>query len=111
VETRNPGYWICYSGDQSPIILTLSVCQAELIRLRQNTPQLDAGMIGLRLRLRPDKMAGRTAATCLAEVMTKSEALQSEAGLATTQFRFDTPQLAAGSFIMQHIPFYIKPPS
>jgi len=29
----------------------------------------------------------------------RGEALQSEAGLATAQFRFDTPQLAAGSFI------------
>ena len=32
------------------------------IRLRQNTLQLAAGMIGLRLRLRPDKMVRRTTA-------------------------------------------------
>jgi hypothetical protein len=34
-------------------------------------------------------------------VMVKSaEAIWSEGGLALTQFRFDTPQLAAGSFIL-----------
>ncbi len=89
-----------------------------------------AGMIGLRLRLRPNKLvfawgygptsrsspkasirlkkARWTAPTCLAEVLTKAEARQSvggfiapelcDGGLATAQFRFDTLQLAAGSF-------------
>jgi len=48
------------------------------IRLRQNTPQLAAGMNGGANRV---------------------EARQGEDGLASAQFRFDTPQLAAGSFI------------
>ncbi len=49
------------------------------IRLRQNTPQLAAGMNGGANRV---------------------EARQGEDGLASAQFRFDTPQLAAGSFIL-----------
>jgi hypothetical protein len=58
------------------------------IRLRRNTLQLAAGMNGK---------------------VNRAEALQSEGGLiplyhfnigiATAQFRFDTPPLAAGSFI------------
>ena len=44
------------------------------IRLRLNTRHLAAGMIGLRLRLRPDMKARRTAPTCPDEVLTKSEA-------------------------------------
>jgi hypothetical protein len=68
------------------------------IRLRRNTLHLAAGMKGKVNR-----------ATCLDEVLTKSEAHQSEGGLlllyhfnvemATAQFRFDTPHLAAGSFM------------
>jgi len=60
-----------------------------LIRLRRNTQQLAAGMTG---------------------EVNRAEAHQSEGGLiplyhsnvgmATAQFRFDTPQLAAGSFIL-----------
>ena len=49
-----------------------------LIRLCQNTLQLAAGMNG-----GPNRV----------------EARQGEDGLASAQFRFDTPQLAAGSFI------------
>jgi hypothetical protein len=59
------------------------------IRLRRNTLQLAAGMKGK---------------------VNRAEAYQSEGGLiplyhfnlvmATAQFRFDTPQLAAGSFIL-----------
>ena len=50
-----------------------------IIRLRRNTLQLAAGMKGKANR---------------------AEARQSEGGfLATAEFRFDTPQLAAGSFI------------
>jgi hypothetical protein len=59
------------------------------IRLRRNTLQLAAGMKGK---------------------VNRAEAHQSEGGLiplyhfnlvmATAQFRFDTPQLAAGSFIL-----------
>jgi hypothetical protein len=49
------------------------------IRLRQNTLQLAAGMNG---------------------EVNRGEARQSEDGLASAQFRFDTPQLAAGSFIL-----------
>jgi hypothetical protein len=66
------------------------------IRLRRNILQLAAGMISEVNR-----------ATCLDEVLTKSEAYQSEGGLiplyhlkvimATAQFRFDTPPLAAGA--------------
>jgi hypothetical protein len=48
------------------------------IRLCQNTLQLAAGMNG-----GPNRV----------------EARQGEDGLASAQFRFDTPQLAAGSFI------------
>ena len=52
--------------------------EAALLRLRQNNLQLAAGMNG---------------------VANRAEALQSEGGLASAQFRFDTPQVAAGSFI------------
>jgi hypothetical protein len=54
--------------------------------------------------------------TCLDGVLTKSEAHQSEGGLislyhsnvgmATAQFRFHTPQLVAGSFILQNTLIY-----
>ena len=33
-------------------------------------------------------------------VMNRTEALKSEGGLASAQLRFDTPQIAAGSFIL-----------
>ena len=75
------------------------------IRLRQNTLQLAAGMIGLRLRLRPDKMVRRTTATCHGEVSSLQMG-RDEDGSASERRRvghavisLDTPQLAAGSFI------------
>ena len=49
----------CYSFC-FPFLLRKNFCQI-LIRLRLNTRQLAAGMIGLRLRLRPDMKARRTA--------------------------------------------------
>jgi hypothetical protein len=50
----------------------------EFIRLRQNTLQLAAGMNGVATR----------------------RSSKSEGGLASARFRFDTPKLAAGSFII-----------
>jgi hypothetical protein len=64
---------------QSNILWVLENSPAHwFIRLCQNTLQLAAGMNG-----GPNRV----------------EARQGEDGLASAQFRFDTPQLAAGSFI------------
>ena len=80
-----------FSGLERTLVLPCALEKADLyfadksgrfIRLRQNTPQLAAGMNGGANRV---------------------EARQGEDGLASAQFRFDTPQLAAGSFID---PFY-----
>ena len=58
------------------------------IRLRQNTLQLAAGMNGVVNRVEARQSEdGSILSTCY------------DFGLATAQFRFDTPQLAAGSFI------------
>jgi len=79
------------------------------VRLRQNTLSRQGGiawMIGLRLRLRPDKMVRRTTATCHGEVSSLQMG-RDEDGSSSERRRvgyavisLDTPQLAAGSFII-----------
>jgi hypothetical protein len=58
----------------------------QFIRLRQNTLQLAAGMNG---------------------EVNRGEARQSEDGLASAQFHFDTPQFAAGSFIVDILRYFL----
>ncbi len=68
------------------------------IRLCRNTLQL----VGALRKSRLSGAAGMTrgASACLRDGgPNRVEARQGEDGLASAQFRFDTPQLAAGSFI------------
>jgi hypothetical protein len=64
--------------------LLRTVAKADLARRR-----LAAGVIGLRSQLRPDKKASEP----------RRSSMEKRQVRATAQFHFDTPQLAAGSFI------------